>query len=136
MLELTHVNPDWFRALSVALVRPIGEPERRHGQDPRQQRGHTPRSRRVTDDLAWLRVAFCDPEPHGLHPLSHGRAVAAWVPDDDAVKRLRRLRDRAILEAAGFRLLETEAPTPDKQRKIATSDIETRDRTGWLLASE
>jgi hypothetical protein len=73
-----------------------------------EQRGHAPRSRRVTDDLAWLRVALCDPEPHGLHPLSHGRAVAAWVPDDDAVERLRRLSDRAILEAAGFRLFENE----------------------------
>ena len=109
MLELTHRTPNWFGALSVALVRPTGEPERRHGQDPWQQRGHAPRSRRVTDDLALLRVAFCDPEPHGLHPLSPGRAVAAWVPDDDAVQRLRRLRDRAILDAAGFRLFESEA---------------------------
>jgi hypothetical protein len=109
MLELTHVNPDWFGALSVALVRPVGEPERRHGQDPWQQRGHAPRSRRVTDDLAWLRVALCDPEPNGLHPLSHGRAIAAWDPDDAAVQRLCRLRDRAILEAAGFRLYENEA---------------------------
>ena len=108
MLELTHVNPNWLSALSVALGRPAGETERRHGQDPWQQRGHAPRSRRVTDDLAWLRVAFCDPEPHGLHPLSHGRAVSAWLPDDDAVERLRRLRDRAILEAAGFRLVENE----------------------------
>ena len=109
MLELTHVNPDWFGALSVALVCPAGQPERRRGQDPWQQRGRVLRPRRVTDDLAWLRVAFCDPEPHGLHPLSHGGAVAAWVPDDDAVERLRRLRDRAILEAAGFRLFENEA---------------------------
>ena len=109
MLELTHVNPNWFAALSVALVRQTSEPERRHDQHPWEQRGHAPRSRRVTDDLAWLRVALCDPEPNGLHPLSHGQAVAAWVPDADAVERLRRLRDRAILEAAGFRLLEDEA---------------------------
>jgi hypothetical protein len=110
MLELTDVNPNWFAALSVALVRPTSELERRHDQHPWEQRGHhAPRLRRATDDLAWLRVAFCDPEPNGLHPLSHGRAVAAWVPDDDAVERLRRLRDRAILEAAGFRLFEDEA---------------------------
>jgi hypothetical protein len=109
MLELTHVNPHWLGALSVALVRPTGGPERRDGQDPWQQRGRAPRSRRVTDDLAWLRVALRDPEPNGLHPLPHGSAVAAWVPDDDAVERLRRLRDRAILEAAGFRLFEDEA---------------------------
>jgi hypothetical protein len=112
MLELTHVNPDWFGALSVALVRPAGQPERRHGQNPWHQRGQTPRPRRVTDDLAWLRVAFSDPEPNGLHPLPHRGAIAAWMPDDDAVERLRRLRDRAILEAAGFRLFEDKAPRP------------------------
>ena len=110
MLELTHVNPDWFGALAVALIRPAGQPERRHRQAPWEQRGDAPRPRRVTDDLEWLRVAFCNPELHGLHPLSHGHAVAAWVPDDDAVERLRRLRDRAILDAAGFRLFEDEVP--------------------------
>jgi hypothetical protein len=110
MLELTHVNPNWLGALSVALVRPAGQPERRRGQDPWQQRSDALRPRRVTDDLAWLRVAFCDPEPHGLHPLSQGRAAATWMPDDDAVQRLRRLDDRTILEAAGFRLFENEAP--------------------------
>ena len=110
MLELTHVNPDWFGALSVALVCPAGQPERRHAQDPWQQRGHALRPRRVTDDLAWLRVAFCNPELHGLHPLIHGGPLAVWVADDDAVERLHRLRDRAILGAAGFRLFENEAP--------------------------
>jgi hypothetical protein len=66
-----------------------------------------PRPRRLTDDLAWLRDALEDPEPHGLHPLADGRA-AAWVPDASGVERLRRLRDRAVLEAAGFRLDEDE----------------------------
>jgi hypothetical protein len=96
-IELVHVNPDWFGALSVALIRPAGEPERRHRKDPWEHRGEDARPRRVSDDLAWLRVAFCNPERHGLRPLSHGGAVAAWEPDDDAVERLCRLRDRAIL---------------------------------------
>ena len=56
-------------------------------------------------------MAFSNPEPHGLHPLPHGGAVAAWITDDDAVERLRRLRDRAILEAAGFRLFSKKIVT-------------------------
>ena len=66
------------------------------------------RPRRLTDDLAWLRDALEDPEPHGLHPVADGRAAAAWVPDESGVERLRRLRDRAVLEAAGFLLYEDE----------------------------
>ena len=107
MLELIHVSPNWLGALSVALVRPRGVPERRHGEDPWQP-GAAARPRRLTDDLAWLRDALEDPEPHGLRPLSDGHAVAAWVPDDDGVERLRRLRDREVLEAAGFLLYEDE----------------------------
>ena len=108
MLELIHVNPNWLSALSVALVRPRGVPERRHADDP-WQLGRADRPRRLTDDLAWLRVALEDPEPHGLRPLSDGHAVAAWDPDKNGVERLRRLRDRAVLEAAGFLLYEDEA---------------------------
>ena len=52
MLELTHVNPKWLGVISVALPRPTGEPEPRHGQNPWQQRGEAPRSRRVTVGLA------------------------------------------------------------------------------------
>jgi hypothetical protein len=105
MLELIHVSPNWLGALSVALVRPHGGPERRHGEDPWQP-GRPERPRRLTDDLAWLRVALEDPEPHGLRPLTDGHAVAAWAPDESCVERLRRLRDRAVLEAAGFLLYE------------------------------
>ena len=49
-------------------------------------RGSAPgrRPRRLTDDLAWLRVALEDPEPHGLQPLGNGHAVAAWAPDATA----------------------------------------------------
>jgi hypothetical protein len=107
MLELIHVSPNWREALSVALVRPAGVPERRHGEDPWHP-GQAERPRRLTDDLAWLREALTDPEPNGLHPLPDGNAVVTWVPDDDCRERLRRLRDRAVLDAAGFRLFEHE----------------------------
>lgn len=107
MLELIHVSPNWLGALSVALVRPRGVPERRNHDDPWQPR-RAERPRRLTDDLAWLRVALEDPVPHGLHPLADGHAVAAWKPDENGFERLRRLRDRAVLEAAGFLLFEDE----------------------------
>ena len=107
MLELIHVSPNWIGALSVALVRPNGVPERRHREDPWEP-GDAQRPRRLTDDLAWLRVALEDPEPNGLQPLGVGHAVAAWMPDASGTKRLRRLRDRHVLEAAGFLLFENE----------------------------
>lgn len=107
MLELIHVAPNWLGALSVALVRPSGVPERRHGDDPWRP-GRAERPRRLTDDLAWLRDAVDEPETHGLRPLPDGRVVVAWLPDEHGVERLRRLRDRAVLEAAGFLLFEDE----------------------------
>jgi hypothetical protein len=111
MLELTHVNPDWFGALSSRWSARLAS---RSADTARIRDGSeaTPSGRLdVTDDLAWLRVAFCNPELHGLYPLSHEGAVTAWAPDDDAVKRLRRLRDRAILEAAASASPNTKPPT-------------------------
>jgi hypothetical protein len=108
VLELIRVSPNWRGALSVALVRPTGVPERRHGEDP-WVRSTAKRPRRVTDDLAWLRGAVEDPEPHGLKPLPDHGVVVAWAPDEQVVDRLRRLRDRAVLEAAGFLLFEDES---------------------------
>jgi hypothetical protein len=89
-------------------VRPNGVPERRQGEDPWNGRT-TSRPRRLTDDLAWLRGALHEPEAHGLQPLADRGVVVAWTPDHSSVERLRRLRDRAVLEAAGFLLLEDEA---------------------------
>ncbi len=86
---------------------PQGVPERRHGEDP-WQAGQAKRPRRLTDDLAWLRDALDDPEPHGLQPLTDRGVVVAWVSDAQGSERLRRLRDRAVLEAAGFLLFEDE----------------------------
>ena len=105
MLELVLDRPDWLNALGVALTRPPGVPERRQGQDPwdRQEEGKT-RPRRIADDLAWLRQAYDEPEENGLRPLRDTAAVAAWEPDDTCSERLNRLRERRVLDAAGFLL--------------------------------
>jgi hypothetical protein len=107
VLEQIHMHPNWLGALSVALVRPEGVAERRHGDDP-WHLGKAERPRRLTDDLAWLRGAVDDPEAHGLRPLNDRGVVVAWMPDETCMERLRRLRDRAVLEAAGFHLIEDE----------------------------
>jgi hypothetical protein len=105
MLELVLDRPDWMNALGVALARPPGVPERRHGQDPWQP-DNDGRPRRIADDLAWLRQAFDEPEANGLSPLVDTAAVAAWDTDDAGSERLVRLRDRNVLDAAGFLLHE------------------------------
>jgi hypothetical protein len=105
LLELVTDNPDWLGALSVALTRPSGVPERRAGQDPWHPETEG-RPRRIADDLAWLRQAYDEPEENGLRPLSGTAAVAAWEPEPACVERLGRLRDRQVLLAAGFLLHE------------------------------
>jgi hypothetical protein len=103
MLELVLDRPDWMNALGVALSRPPGVPERRQGQDPWQPETES-RPRRIADDLAWLRQAYDEPEENGLSPLQDTAAVAAWEPNKDCSERLVRLRDRHVLDAAGFLL--------------------------------
>jgi hypothetical protein len=110
MLELLRERPNWIGALSVALTRPPGTRERRHGEDPWTTTDSRNRPRRVTDDLAWLRQAMEDPAVHGLRPIPCRKAIAAWAPDDPAFERLARLRERHVLEAAGFRLTDVRAP--------------------------
>ena len=107
MLELVLERPDWLNALGVALTRPPGVPERRHGQDPWKPEA-SERPRRIADDLAWLRQAFDEPEAHGLRPLPCTSAVGAWAPEPSSTERLRRLRERRVLDAAGFLLHEEE----------------------------
>ena len=103
MLELVRDQPDWMNALGVALTRPPGVPERRHGQDPWKPEPEN-RPRRIADDLAWLRQAFDEPEENGLRPLRDTAAVAAWEPDAACSEQLLRLRERSVLDAAGFLL--------------------------------
>jgi hypothetical protein len=113
ILELVQPQPDWMGALGVALTRPPGVPERRSGEDPwsaEVEEGARPR--RVSDDLAWFRQALDDPAQAGLRPLDETATVAAWeTPDEELVARLSRLRDRGILDAAGF-LLHDQDPEP------------------------
>ena len=104
LLELVHAQPDWMGALGVALTRPPGVPERRSSDDPWTDEVPADRPRRISDDLAWLRQAIDEPEPNGLRGLADTAAVAAWEPDGDARTRLNRLRDRRVLDAAGFLL--------------------------------
>jgi hypothetical protein len=107
MLELVRHKPDWLAALGVALTRPPGVPERRKDdEDPWNPDAEAPRPRRIADDLAWLRQAFDEPEPNGLTPLRDTAAVAAWEPEEACTERLARLRDRQVLDAAGFLLHE------------------------------
>jgi hypothetical protein len=110
-----------MNALGVALSRPPGVPERRAGRDPWQPEPGAEaetegRPRRIADDLAWLRQAYDEPEENGLSPLADTAAVAAWEPDDAGSERLVRLRDRHVLDAAGFLLHENgSAAEPESQ---------------------
>src|SRR3954453_14121665 len=110
MLELVRHEPDWRAALGGAVNRPPGGPEPRRDEDPWSPEADAPRPRRIADDLAWLRQAFDEPEPNGLKPLPESAAVAAWEPEPACAGRLVRLRDRSVLDAAGFLLHEAEDP--------------------------
>ena len=103
LLELVHQRPDWREALGVALSRPPGVPERRASDDSWTDDARN-RPRRISDDLAWLRQAIDEPESHGLRGLDDTAAVAAWEIQGDAAARLDRLRERHVLDAAGFLL--------------------------------
>jgi hypothetical protein len=105
VLELVQHHPDWRNALGVAMTRPPGVPERRGAEDPWQE-GDRERPRRISDDLAWLRQAMDEPTDCGLEGLADTAAVGAWIPDEPAAARLCRLRDRRVLDAAGFLLHE------------------------------
>ena len=107
ILELVKNKPDWQGALAVALMRPPGVPERRQGDDPWNPDPTVLRPRRISDDLAWFRRAVDAPADHGLVPLDDdSAAVAAWESRSDAGEHLGRLRDRGVLDAAGFLLHE------------------------------
>ena len=110
ILELVDTRPNWLAALDVALTRPPGVAERRTGEDPWNP-APIGRPRRIADDLAWFRDAMDEPGSNGLQPLDGTAAVGAWESADDdgeVAERLQRLRDRGVLEAAGFLLHEPE----------------------------
>ena len=103
LLELVRTRPDWYSALEVALTRPEGVPERRANDDPWAP-PPTDRPRRVSDDLAWLRQAMDHPAQAGLKPVDEQLPVWDAEGDRQIGARLDRLRQRGILEAAGFLL--------------------------------
>src|SRR3954447_18411969 len=111
VLELVPRRPRWRAALEVALTRPPGVPERRAGEDPWKPVA-TRRPMRIVDDLAWLRRAMEEPDEDGLRPLADDDLGSRlWeVQDEMADRRLSRLRDRGVLQAAGYELHRADAP--------------------------
>ncbi len=105
ILELVKPRPDWIGALEVAITRPPGVPERRAREDPWNP-SPAGRPRRISDDLAWFRSAMDEPRDFGLVPVDEGAVAGAWEPEreTDVAERLGRLRDRGVLDAAGFLL--------------------------------
>jgi hypothetical protein len=103
-LKLLAEEPNWMRALQVALTRPPGVPERRADQDPWAS-APTSRPQRISDDLSWLRAAMDEPQAHGLQELSGTAAAGTWQAseeDTEMRERLQRLHQRGVLDAAGF----------------------------------
>jgi hypothetical protein len=108
LLELVRHEPDWLAALEVAFALPPGTSERR--AEPADATEEAEAARRISDELLWLRHAIEEPETSGLTPLPESAAVGMWDADDACVRRLCRLRDRKVLDAAGFLLHEAEDP--------------------------
>ena|SRR2546423_6865066 len=105
-VELVRPEPDWASALARALERPQGVPERR--AEPRQDPPPgAVRRRRISDELIWLRDVIDDPKAHSFE-CDTGAAHLWWPVGDadsaDTADRLERLRERGILDAAGFLL--------------------------------
>ena len=111
LLELVRHQPDWLAALEVAFTPPAGAPERRQDGDARDGDPPEGASRRISDELLWLRHAIDEPESSGLTALPASAAVGMWDAEDACLGRLCRLRDRKVLDAAGFLLHEADDPT-------------------------
>ena len=105
-VELIRPEPDWEAALAHAMSRPAGVPERRsRPAEPGSEDGR-PR-RRIADELAWLREVIDEPQTHQFARASE--AAQLWWPTGEAdspetLQRLTKLRDRGVLDAAGFLL--------------------------------
>ena len=108
LLELVRHEPDWLAALEVAFTPPPGAPERRAEEAPRDGEPPGDGARRISDELLWLRHAIEEPGTSGLTALPESAAVGMWDAEDACVRRLCKLRDRKVLDAAGFLLHEAE----------------------------
>jgi hypothetical protein len=106
-VELIRPKPDWEAALARAMSRPAGVPERRsRPSDSAAPQDGRPR-RRIADELAWLREVIDEPQSHQFERAAE--AAQLWWPTGDAdspdtLQRLTKLRDRGVLDAAGFLL--------------------------------
>jgi hypothetical protein len=114
-VELVRPTPDWEAALAAALTRPAGVPERRSRPAEGSQEDGVPR-RRIADELAWLREVIDDPDSHDF--AAESAAANLWYPTGEAdspetLERLARLRDRGVLDAAGFLLHGDDDILPD-----------------------
>src|SRR3954454_4160886 len=107
-LELVRPEPDWPAALARALTRPAGVPERRQRSAEGAGNGSEVRPRRrIADELAWLREIIDDPAGHQFDKAQE--AAQLWWPTGEVdsaetLDRLTKLRDRGVLDAAGFLL--------------------------------
>jgi hypothetical protein len=110
LLELVRHEPDWVSALEVAFTLPDGGAERRADEDIWDGKPPEEESRRISDELLWLRHAIEEPGTSGLTALPESAAVGMWDAEDACLRRLCRLRDRKVLDAAGFLLHEAEDP--------------------------
>jgi hypothetical protein len=102
LLEQMAERPDWMNALAVAVTPPPGIAERRSPEEDPWAPKPSDRPRRISDDLVWLRDAFDEPAEHGLTPVMGSDAVQTWEAEDSSAERLVRLRNRGVLDAAGF----------------------------------
>jgi hypothetical protein len=107
VLELVRHEPNWNAALEVAFALPSDGSERRAGE-PEAEPPEPEQPRRISDELLWLRHAIDEPETSGLTPLPDSAAVGMWDAEDACLRRLCRLRDRQVLQAAGFLLHESD----------------------------
>jgi hypothetical protein len=102
LLEQVAEHPDWMNALAIAVSPPPGVAERRSREEDPWAPKPSDRPRRISDDLVWLRDAFDEPAEHGLTPVAGSGAISAWEAEDSSAERLVRLRNRGVLDAAGF----------------------------------
>ena len=104
MLELVHARPDWMGALGRRA-----DPSRRaspSGAAARIRGTTTAPSARAGSPTTSRGCArrSTSPSPTACAGLGDTAAVAAWEPTSEAQARLDRLRERRVLDAAGFLL--------------------------------
>ena len=105
-------EPDWLAALEVAFTPPPGTPERRADEDPWD--GEPPKARAPAPHLR--RAAVAAPRDRGAGgqrpdaAAGVGRRRRCGTPRTRASSACCRLRDRKVLDAAGFLLHEAEDP--------------------------